>query len=84
VWDKAAAIRFRRPARGPLAARFVLEPGVVSAMTEELRTASKVDRVFTVELVGSDGTVHASVEKTIHVSRAAPPGLGSTPAEGSP
>jgi acyl-coenzyme A thioesterase PaaI-like protein len=70
VWDKAAAIRFRRPARGALAARFVVEPSVVAAIREELRKSPKVDRVFTVDLVGSDGIVHASVEKTLHVSLA--------------
>jgi hypothetical protein len=52
-------------------------------MTEELRKAAKVERVFKVELVGSDGTVHASVEKTIHVSRATPSDGASTPAEPS-
>jgi acyl-coenzyme A thioesterase PaaI-like protein len=70
VWDKAAAIRFRRPARGALDARFVVEPSVVAAIREDLRRSPKVDRVFMVDLVGSDGTVHASVEKTIHVSLA--------------
>jgi hypothetical protein len=28
-----------------------------------------VDRVYTVELSGADGTVHATVDKTIHVKR---------------
>ena len=68
VWDKAASIRFRKPATSALAARFVVDADVVAAVREELRHSPKLDRVFTVELVGPDGTVHASVEKTLHIS----------------
>lgn len=81
VWDKAASIRFRRPAHAALTAVFVLEPATVAAIRDALVTAPKVDRVFTVDLVGADGTVHASVEKTIHISRREPaavdPPMGS-------
>ena len=69
VWDKAAAIRFRRPGRSALTARFTIEPGMVVALREELSRVAKVERLFTVELVSADGTVHAVVEKTLHVSR---------------
>src|SRR5258708_9377802 len=69
VWDRAAAIRFRRPGRSALLARFTIEPATVAALRDELRRGSKIERVFNVELVSSDGTVHAVVEKTLHCSR---------------
>ena len=72
VWDKAATIRFRRPGRSRLTASFLLSPDVVAGIRDELTRASKLDRVFVVELVDRDGVVHAVVEKTIHVSRREP------------
>jgi hypothetical protein len=72
VWDKAASIRFRRPGRTTLHARFVLDDAELDAIRDALRTAPSVDRVYTVDLVDADGVVHATVEKTIHVRRKHP------------
>ncbi len=72
VWDKAASIRFRRPGRTTLHARFRVEPATLDEIRRELEAAEKLERVFTIELVDDAGLVHASVEKTIHVSRRAP------------
>lgn len=36
-------------------------------------TISKLERVFTVELTGEDGTVHASIDKTLPIRRAEVP-----------
>jgi len=78
VWDKAATIRFRRPGRSTLEARFALDAGFVEAIRAELEHAPKAERTLTVELVGADGTVHATVEKVLHIRRrdAAPPAAG--------
>lgn len=72
VWDKAASIRFRRPGRTTLFARFVLDDGELDAIRETLRREETTDRVYTVELVDAEGVVHATVEKTIHVRRTKP------------
>lgn len=72
VWDKAASIRFRRPGRSRLFATFLLSPEVVEGIRAELLQAPKLDRVFLVELKDAAGTVHASIEKTVHVSRRSP------------
>lgn len=69
VWDKAASIRFRRPGRSTLYALFQLTPDVVPGIQDELARVPKLDRLFTVELKDAGGTVHATIEKTIHVSR---------------
>jgi acyl-coenzyme A thioesterase PaaI-like protein len=70
VWDKAAAIRFLRPGRGTLRARFALTDGELDTIREVLATRRKVDRVYAVRLVDGDGVACAEVEKTIHVRRA--------------
>jgi hypothetical protein len=69
VWDKAATIRFRRPGRTTLFASFTIDGATLDAIRDELARAPKVERVFHVALVDSDGTVHAEIEKTLHVGR---------------
>jgi acyl-coenzyme A thioesterase PaaI-like protein len=87
VWDKSAAIRFRRPGRGPVRATFY----VPAEKVEEIRRAAdgspKVEPVFRVEVVDGEGEVVAEVEKTLHVRRREPGGATATrpgPAPGSP
>lgn len=69
VWDKAASIRFREPGRGTLRARFLLEQEELDEIRSVLETEPKTDRRYSVDLVDGDGTVHATVEKVVHVSR---------------
>lgn len=69
VWDKAAAIRFKRPGRSRLFATFRLPPGEEAAIHGALEHERSADRVYSVDLVDRDGTVHASVEKVVHVRR---------------
>jgi acyl-coenzyme A thioesterase PaaI-like protein len=73
VWDKAAKIRYRRPGREKLHARFVLEDGEVEKILEGLRGRKSVDRVYTVELADEKGEVHAVIEKTVYVGWRSPP-----------
>jgi len=72
VWDKAAAVRFRRPGRTTLYGSFTLTPGVLTEIRDELTRVPKLDRHFTVELADEAGVVHAIIEKTIHVARRTP------------
>ncbi len=69
VWDKAAAIRFKRPGRSTLYARFVLDDGEIEAIKDELTRQASVDRAYQVDLTDREGVVHATVEKTIYVRR---------------
>ena len=72
VWDKAATIRFVRPGRTTLTARFRVNDEEVRAIRAELETADSVDRVYRVELIDAEGRVHAEVDKTIYVRRRRP------------
>jgi acyl-coenzyme A thioesterase PaaI-like protein len=69
VWDKAASIRFLRPGRGTLHARFVVEDETVAEIRTALESAEKVERSFSVELVDAGGALHATVEKLLHIQR---------------
>ncbi|MGH9795721.1 MAG: DUF4442 domain-containing protein [Candidatus Acidiferrales bacterium] len=77
VWDKAAAIRFRKPGRGTLYARFLIAEEELAAIRAALAIQPSVDRRYQVELADAAGVVHATVEKTVYVRRreAAPASL---------
>jgi acyl-coenzyme A thioesterase PaaI-like protein len=69
VWDKAGTIRFRKPGRGTVRARFELS----AERLEEIRRAAdadgRVEPVFTVAIRDEEGDVVAEVEKRISVRR---------------
>ncbi len=69
VWDKSASIRFRKPGRSTLFARFVLDDAELDAIRAATEDGSSTDRVYRVELVDAEGVVHAEVEKTLYVRR---------------
>jgi hypothetical protein len=69
VWDKAATIRFKKPGRGTLYARFVIPEEEIALIRRRLETEHSVDRIYTVTLVDGDGVVHAEVDKTVYIRR---------------
>ncbi len=70
VWDKAASIRFRKPGRSTLYARFTLDDAEIQRIRDELQTARSIERTYPVELTDASGVVHAEIEKVIHLRRA--------------
>ncbi|MGA2237779.1 MAG: DUF4442 domain-containing protein [Candidatus Bathyarchaeia archaeon] len=69
IWDKAATIRFKRPGRSTLHASFTLNQEELLRIREELAQAGSIDRVYVIDLTDDEGTVCATVEKTIHIRR---------------
>jgi acyl-coenzyme A thioesterase PaaI-like protein len=69
VWDKSASIRFLRPGRGTVTATF----HIPQARMDEIRAAAdsgeKVEPVFTVDVLDTEGKAVARVEKTLYVRR---------------
>lgn len=65
VWDKAATIWYRRPGRSTLYAKMRVEPEEIETIRKELEQVEKLDRVYQTDLVAEEGTICASVEKTI-------------------
>jgi hypothetical protein len=72
VWDKSASIRFRKPGRSSLFARFLLPESETDEIRRLLQTTPSIDRQFRVELKDAEGVVHAEVEKTIYIRRRSP------------
>jgi len=69
VWDKSAAIRFRKPGRSTLHARFTLDDAELDAIRGALEDATATERTYTIRLVDAEGVLHAEVDKLIHIRR---------------
>lgn len=72
VWDKAAAIRFLRPGRSTLFARFLVDEEETQFIRRTLQTRPTLDRTYSVCLVDEKGKICAEVEKTLYFRRKAP------------
>ena len=70
VWDKGAEIRFKNPGQETLYETFTITDEEIAAIRAELAAADtdSVDRHYTVDLVDAEGTVHATVRKTVYVT----------------
>ncbi|MGG1572412.1 DUF4442 domain-containing protein [Fictibacillus sp. NRS-1165] len=69
VWDKAASIRFKKPGKNTLYASFKITGEELDEVKRTLEEKRSIDRVYNVELVDENGTVHAAVEKTIYMRK---------------
>ncbi|HEX5802135.1 MAG TPA: DUF4442 domain-containing protein [Azospira sp.] len=68
VWDKAAAIRYRKPGREALTAEFVVSDSEIAAVRAEVARNGACDRSFTTAFVDRHGTVHTEIDKTVYVA----------------
>lgn len=65
VWDKSASIRFRKPGRGTVFAKFRIMEGQIEEIREALKTEEKLDREFSVDVKSGGGDVIAEVKKVL-------------------
>ncbi len=75
VWDKAASIRFRKPGKTTLFARFLLTDEEIATIRKLTAEARSIDRVYAVDLADAAGVVHATIEKTIYIRKNQAAGL---------
>lgn len=69
VWDKAAAIRFKRPGKETLFAEFTITQEDLDEIKRLLQTEKSIDKVYNVELKDKNGKVHCVVEKTLYIAK---------------
>jgi acyl-coenzyme A thioesterase PaaI-like protein len=79
VWDKAAAIRFRRPGRGRVTARFHVPAERIAEIRAAADRGEVIEPVFTAQVLDREGRLVAEVEKLLYVRRKQAPG-GKEPA----
>jgi acyl-coenzyme A thioesterase PaaI-like protein len=69
VWDKTATIRFRRPGRGTLRARFEVPRAKVELIRVAADAGQHLEPVFVAEVRNDRGEVVAEVEKVLSIRR---------------
>ena len=69
IWDKAGAIRYKKPGRSTLYAECSLSDAQVAGMKRRLESEPSVDLNYEIELMDGRGVVHAVVQKTIYAAR---------------
>jgi acyl-coenzyme A thioesterase PaaI-like protein len=71
VWDKAATIRYLRPGRGDVHARFRLPMSEIARVRKATARGTKHEPTFRVAIVDRDDAVVAEVDKTLSIRRRA-------------
>jgi acyl-coenzyme A thioesterase PaaI-like protein len=69
VWDKGASIRFKKPGRKRVSARFQIPPEKVAEIRERLKAERKVEPEFEVQVLDEDGEVIAEIDKLLYVRK---------------
>ena len=69
IWDKAATIRFKRPGRSAVTARFHIPAQRVEEIRNEISKIGRKDYTFRTQVLGPEGEVIAEVEKLVYVRR---------------
>ncbi len=69
VWDKQGTVRFLKPARGTVVARFQLAEASIAEARAATESGEKHEPRFRVEIVDGDGVTVADVEKTLYIRK---------------
>lgn len=68
VWDKSAAIRFRRPAYTTLYADFHISKEDIDDIYKDLDDSHETSRRYTIEIKDADGIVYTVVERMVYIA----------------
>ena len=68
VWDKAAAIRYRKPGREALTAEFTISDADVAEVRADVAQNGACDRTFMAQFRDAQGIVHTEVDKTVYIA----------------
>ena len=68
VLDKAASIRYRKPAYEDLTVKFHFSPQEILEIEHRLQQEKELEYLVKMDLTGNDGSVFATVERTLYVT----------------
>jgi acyl-coenzyme A thioesterase PaaI-like protein len=68
VWDKAATIRFVRPARKQLKARFLLDDLLIENIKKQIAETKETDLELTLEYLDEEEKVCAAFTKVLYIA----------------
>lgn len=68
VWDKAGAVRYRKPGRETLYAEFSVDDAEIAEVRQTVADRGECERTYVVELKDREGVVHTEVERTVYIA----------------
>ncbi|WP_026998962.1 DUF4442 domain-containing protein [Eisenibacter elegans] len=68
VWDKAASIRFRKPGKGRLEARFVLTEAQIEQIKSAVAQHQEFEVALPIQLTNKEGQVCAEISRTVYIA----------------
>ena len=68
VWDKAGAIRYRKPGRTTLYGEYTIDDAELDWVRRAIAADGEVERTYVIELKDAHGVVHTEVERTVYVA----------------
>lgn len=69
VWDKQGTVRFLKPARGTVTARFHLPGERIEEARSATASGGKFEPAFRVDIVDAEGVTVADVEKVLYIRK---------------
>ena len=68
VWDKAAAIKFIKPIKSKVFARFLITDEILNEIISKVKSDKKLSIDLTVNFQDENGLIYAEVTKTIYIA----------------
>jgi acyl-coenzyme A thioesterase PaaI-like protein len=68
VWDKSASIRFRRPGKSTLYAKFELSDELLDNIKKQVAEKGETEHTFIVQWLNTEGVVHAESERHCYIA----------------
>lgn len=69
VWDKAACIKYKRPARETIYGEFIFSAEDIKRIKDDLENQNEIDIVKTMHLINNKSKIFAEVTKTVYVAK---------------
>ena len=68
VWDKSASIRFKRPARKTLYAKYTISDENIAEIKQRVLDNNEIDVPFTLKWQDTEGVVYAEIERIVYIA----------------
>jgi acyl-coenzyme A thioesterase PaaI-like protein len=68
VWDKSASIRFIKPGKTTLFAKYELEDDTLNSIIADVKEHGEIERNFTINWLDKDGKIHAKIERNCYIA----------------
>lgn len=68
VWDKAATINYRRPARTTVFCEFIFSSKEIDSIKKQIKEKGEIDVIKNQSIITKEGTIIAELSKTIYIA----------------